>query len=313
MVTAGRHTFLFQFQLPAGQLVTSFTGKYGRVQYQLTAVLERPSMPACSIHRELRVTSRIDVNSPSLLTPVEQSKEQMIGCLFLTSGPISLSAKIGRKGYCNGEAIPIYAEIENGSSRLVVPKAAIYQTQTFRVCGKTKAHRQMLASVRGNHIASGSTETWNGKTLKIPPVTPTIMDCRIIHVEYALAVYIHIPGAQKLMVELPLVIGTVPFNAFMYRNTSVARHFTLDMSWLALGLPDQPEAPPNYSAIVSEGDLSWSAPSLTEQDDLAEGLHFPPLDAMQQFRFQPPPLYSEVDEHPNQSAEERTASFTQEG
>ncbi|XP_075063803.1 arrestin domain-containing protein 4 isoform X2 [Mixophyes fleayi] len=241
MFTAGRHKFLFNFRLPAGQLVTSFTGKYGKVQYQLSAVLERPSVPAHSVHRELRVTSRIDVNSPSLLTPVERSKEQMVGCYFLTSGPISLSAKIGRKGYCNGEAIPIYAEIENGSSRLIVPKAAIYQTQTFIVRGKTKTHRQMLASVRGNHIASGSTETWNGKTLKIPPVTPTITDCHIIHVEYSLAVYIHIPGAQKLVVDLPLVIGTVPFTSFMYSNSIVARQFTLDMSWLALALPEQPE------------------------------------------------------------------------
>ncbi|XP_068128559.1 arrestin domain-containing protein 4 [Hyperolius riggenbachi] len=306
---AGKHKLQFTFQLPAGPLVTTFTGRYGKVQYQILTVLERPSVPDLSVRRELRVTSRVDVNSPSLLTPVERSKELTVGCWFFTSGPISLSAKIGRKGYCNGEVIPIYAEIENGSSRLIVPKAAIYQTQSFIVHGKMKTHRQMLASVRGNHIASGSTETWNGKMLKIPSVTPTILDCHIIRVEYFLAVYIHIPGAHKLVVELPLVIGTVPFNGFTYRNASVASQFTVDMSWLALALPEQPEAPPNYADIVSEEDLSWSAPSVTEQTELTEGLHFPPFDVIQEFRFQPPPLYSEIDPHPD-NIREGTPLFT---
>ncbi|XP_056427821.1 arrestin domain-containing protein 4 [Hyla sarda] len=310
LFTAGSHNLPFHFRLPDGPLVTSFSGRYGRVHYELTAVLERPLLPAYSVHRELRITNRIDVNSPPLLASVQRYKEKMVGCWLCTSGPISLSAKIGRKGYCNGEAIPIYAEIENGSSRLVVPKAAIFQIQSFIVDGKMKQHRQMLARVRGNHIASGSTETWNGKTLKIPPVTPTIVGCPIIHVEYVLAVYIHIPGAKKLMVELPLVIGTVPFNGFLYRNSSAANQFTVDMSWLALTLPEQPEAPPNYADIVSEEELSWTAPIATDQSDLIEGLNFPPFTVIQEFRFQPPPLYSEVDPHPNNdSTEQRTASF----
>ncbi|XP_044135370.1 arrestin domain-containing protein 4 isoform X1 [Bufo gargarizans] len=310
MFTAGNHKLPFHLQLPNGPLVTSFTGKYGRVQYRLTAVLERPLVPAYSVHRELRVNSRIDVNSPPLLTPVQLSKEKMVGCWLCTSGPISLNAKIGRKGYCNGEAIPIYAEIENGSSRLVVPKAAIFQVQRFFVHGKMKTYRQMLARVRGNHIASGSTEIWNGKMLKIPPITPTITDCPIIRVEYVLAVYIHIPGAKKLMVELPLVIGTVPFNGFLYRNLSSASQFTVDMSWLALTLPEQPEAPPNYADIVSEEELSWRSPIGINQSDLIEGSHVPPFTMIQEFRFQPPPLYSEVDPHPdNRTPEQRTASF----
>ncbi|XP_066448936.1 arrestin domain-containing protein 4 [Eleutherodactylus coqui] len=312
--TAGNHKLPFNFQLPNGPLVTSFNGKYGSVQYRLTSVLERPLLPAYIVHRELRVSSRIDVNSPSLLTPVQQSKEKTVGCWLCTSGPISLSARIGRKGYCNGEAIPIYAEIENGSSRLVVPKAAIFQIQSFIVHGKMKTHRQMLARVRGNHIASGSTETWNGKTLKIPPVTPTITDCHIIRVDYVLAVYIHIPGAKKLKVELPLVIGTVPFNGFWYRNSSATSQFTVDMSWLALTLPEQPEAPPNYADIVSEEELSWGAPIGTDQSDLVEGLHLPPFTVIQEFRFQPPPLYSEIDPHPaNHPTVQRTTPLIQEG
>ena len=79
---------------------------------------------------------------------------------------------------------------------MIVPKAAIFQTQTYLASGKTKTVRLMVANVRGNHIASGSTDTWNGKTLKIPPVTPSILDCCIIRVHYSLAVSAE-PGGRR--------------------------------------------------------------------------------------------------------------------
>lgn len=87
-----------------------------------------------------------------------------------------------------GESIQIFAEIENCSSRVVVPKAAIYQTQTFYAKGKVKEIKQLIANLRGDPLPSGKTDTWNGKMLKIPPVSPSILDCSIIRVEYSLMV-----------------------------------------------------------------------------------------------------------------------------
>ncbi|NXE50581.1 ARRD4 protein, partial [Casuarius casuarius] len=305
----GRHEFPFSFQLPQEPLVTSFTGKYGSIQYYVKAILERPAAPDQSVQTELQVVSHIDVNSPALLTPVLRSQEKMVGCWFFTSGPVSLSAKIERKGYCNGEAIPIYAEIENCSSRLIVPKAAIFQTQTYLASGKTKTFRQMVANVRGNHIASGSTDTWNGKTLKIPPVSPSILDCCIIRVEYSLAVYIHIPGAKKLMIEMPLVIGTIPCIGFSSRNSSITSQFSMDMSWLALTMPEHPEAPPNYADVVSEEEFSRHVPAYPPPIDCEEQLCCPVFAYIQEFRFQPPPLYSEIDPHPTDVEEIQPVSF----
>ncbi|NXC12168.1 ARRD4 protein, partial [Corythaeola cristata] len=305
----GRHEFPFSFQLPQEPLVTSFTGKYGSIQYYVKAVLERPAAPDQSVQTELHVISHIDISSPALLTPVLRSQEKMVGCWFFTSGPVSLSAKIERKGYCNGEAIPIYAEIENCSSRLIVPKAAIFQTQTYLASGKTKTFRQMVANVRGNHIASGSTDTWNGKTLKIPPVSPSILDCCIIRVEYSLAVYIHIPGAKKLMIEMPLVIGTIPCIGFSSRNSSITSQFSMDMSWLALTMPEHPEAPPNYADVVSEEEFSRHVPAYPPPIDCEEQLCCPVFAYIQEFRFQPPPLYSEIDPHPTDVEEIQPVSF----
>ncbi|KAF7475214.1 Hypothetical predicted protein [Marmota monax] len=308
LLQPGKHEFPFRFQLPSEPLVTSFTGKYGSIQYCVKAVLERPKVPDQSVKRELQVVSHVDVNTPALLTPVLKTQEKMVGCWFFTSGPVSLSAKIERKGYCNGEAIPIYAEIENCSSRLIVPKAAIFQTQTYLASGKTKTVRHMVANVRGNHIASGSTDTWNGKTLKIPPVTPSILDCCIIRVDYSLAVYIHIPGAKKLMLELPLVIGTIPYNGFGSRNPS-ASQFSMDMSWLTLTLPEQPEAPPNYADVVSEEEFSRHVPPYPQPPDCEGEVCYPMFACIQEFRFQPPPLYSEVDPHPSDVEDTQPVSF----
>ncbi|EFB20500.1 hypothetical protein PANDA_013462, partial [Ailuropoda melanoleuca] len=309
LLQPGKHEFPFSFQLPSEPLVTSFTGKYGSIQYCVRAVLERPKVPDQSVKRELQVISHIDVNTPALLTPVLKTQEKMVGCWFFTSGPVSLSAKIERKGYCNGEAIPIYAEIENCSSRLVVPKAAIFQTQTYLASGRTKTVRHMVANVRGNHIASGGTDTWNGKTLKIPPVTPSILDCCIIRVDYSLAVYIHIPGAKKLMLELPLVIGTIPYHGFGSRNSSVASQFSMDMSWLALTLPEQPEAPPNYADVVSEEEFSRHVPPYPQPPNCEGEACCPMFACIQEFRFQPPPLYSEVDPHPPDIEDTQPVAF----
>uniref|UniRef100_UPI00398F7B6E arrestin domain-containing protein 4-like n=1 Tax=Pristiophorus japonicus TaxID=55135 RepID=UPI00398F7B6E len=306
----GKHEFPFSFHLPQGPLVTSFNGKYGSVKYWVTAILERPGVPNQIVKREFSVISQIDVNAPNFLSSVSKSKEKTIGCWFLTSGPISLSAKIERSGFCNGESIPIYAEFENCSSRLIMPKAAIFQTQTYLANEKTKTFRQMIANVRGNHVASGSTESWNGKALKIPPVNPSILDCCIIRVEYSLAVYVHIPGSKRLMLELPIVIGTIPYNSFGSRTSSVSSQFSMDMSWLQLALPEQPEAPPNYADVVSEEDLARQFPSVPQADHLEHEFGSPIFAYIQEFRFQPPPVYSEVDPNPILAEEmQREVSF----
>ncbi|MEQ2205550.1 hypothetical protein XENOCAPTIV_002797 [Xenoophorus captivus] len=187
-------------------------------------------------------------------------------------------------GHERGESIQIFAEIENCSSRMVVPKAAIYQTQTFYAKGKIKEVKQLVANLRGESLSSGKTETWNGKMLKIPPVSPSILDCSIIRVEYSLMVYVDIPGAINLSLNLPLVIGTIPLHPFGSRTSSVSSQCSV--TWLTLGLPERPEAPPSYAEIVTEEQRQGrlDAPAAGEE------LGGPLLAYIHEFRFHPPPL-----------------------
>ncbi|NXF41983.1 ARRD3 protein, partial [Nyctibius bracteatus] len=240
-IHSGRHEYAFSFELPQIPLATSFEGRHGSVRYWVKAELHRPWLLPVKLKKEFTVFEHIDINTPLLLSPQAGTKEKTLCCWLCTSGPISLSAKIERKGYTPGESIQIFAEIENCSSRVVVPKAAIYQTQAFYAKGKMKEVKQLVANLRGESLSSGKTETWNGKQLKIPPVSPSILDCSIIRVEYSLMVYVDIPGAMDLFLNLPLVIGTIPLHPFGSRTSSVSSQGSMNVNWLGLTLPERPE------------------------------------------------------------------------
>ncbi|KAG7231782.1 hypothetical protein INR49_010387 [Caranx melampygus] len=166
---AGVHEFAFSFNLPQMALATSFEGKHGSVRYWVKAELHRPWLRPVKTKKEFIVFEHIDINTPLLLVG---TKEKTLCCWFCASGPISLSAKIERKGYTPGESIQIFAEVENCSSRVVVPKAALYQTQTFFAKGKGKQIQQLVSNLRGDPLPQGKSQSWEGKQLKIPRCPP---------------------------------------------------------------------------------------------------------------------------------------------
>ncbi|KAK1345119.1 hypothetical protein QTO34_013827 [Cnephaeus nilssonii] len=276
-IPSGRHEYAFSFELPQTPLATSFEGRHGSVRYWVKAELHRPWLLPVKLKKEFTVFEHIDINTPSLLI------------IFPSLG----------------ESIQIFAEVENCSSRMVVPKAAIYQTQAFYAKGKMKEVKQLVANLRGESLSSGKTETWNGKLLKIPPVSPSILDCSIIRVEYSLMVYVDIPGAMDLFLNLPLVIGTIPLHPFGSRTSSVSSQCSMNMNWLGLSLPERPEAPPSYAEVVTEEQRRNNLAPVNAYDDFERAFQGPLFAYIQEFRFLPPPLYSEIDPNPDPSADDR--------
>lgn len=281
---AGRHEFPFSFQLPP-TLVTSFEGKHGSVRYSLKAVLSRPWVPARRAKKVFTVIEPLDINTPALLAPQAGAREKVARSWYSNRGLVSLSAKIERKGYTPGEAIPIFAEIDNSSSKPVQPRAALVQTQTFGARGARKQKHVVVARLGGEAVAPGRRALWQGRALHIPPVGPSILGCRVLHVEYTLKVCVDIPGTSKLLLELPLVIGTIPLHPLCIRSAS------LTLGWEP-GTPlEWPEAPPEYSEVVAD-----DSPVFTpESQDLPLFFADPFLLYIQEFRYRPPPLYSEED------------------
>lgn len=67
--------------------------------------------------------------------------------MFIPDGQVSISARIDRKGYCQGEDISINAMFENTCSRIVVPKAAIVAKHLYVAEGRTKVGDTSCPSV----------------------------------------------------------------------------------------------------------------------------------------------------------------------
>ncbi|KAG8594348.1 hypothetical protein GDO81_001156 [Engystomops pustulosus] len=187
VLPAGRHEFPFTFQLPEN-LVTSFEGKHGCVRYWVKAKLHRPWSTVKKAKKEFTVIEPIDINTPDLLAPQAGTKEKIAHAWYCNLGQVSVTAKIDRKGYTPGEVIPIFAEIDNCTSRTITPKAAIIQSQTFIARGTLKQKKSVVATLNGDAVPAGKRETWHGRALKIPPLGPSIIQCRIIRVEYVLKV-----------------------------------------------------------------------------------------------------------------------------
>nr|XP_046254599.1 thioredoxin-interacting protein-like [Scatophagus argus] len=286
--------FRFGFELPAaGRLVSSYRGKFGYVRYYVRAVLDRPSQHALQCETEFEVEEPLDVNQPDLLAPAAATRQKKVTCMFIPDGQVSISAQIDRKGFCEGEEININAKFENTCSRIVVPKAAIIAKHSYMADGHTKVLRQKLSAVRGNHIISGMCDMWQGKTIRVPKLKPSLLGCDIIKVDYALMIYLHIPGSEKLTLELPLIIGTIPFSGVGSRTSSMSSQAGSLSSWSSF-----PSAPPSYSNIHRNLRVDGPRTPLlhdydgVENEDEEGGLFM----RAPELYYPPPPAYSEVDQ-----------------
>lgn len=130
---------------------------------------------------QVSVTAKIDrkgyTPGKSLNTPVNTT--------FVS---IKASTSVNEPSFPAGEVIPVFAEFDNSTSRSIMPKAFITQTQTFVARGTMKQKRSVVATLCGDLVSARSRETWHGRAIKIPPVGPSILQCRIIKVEYMLKV-----------------------------------------------------------------------------------------------------------------------------
>ncbi|CAK6970592.1 thioredoxin interacting protein a [Scomber scombrus] len=291
-----KYQYTFGFELPQqGQLVSSYKGKFGYVHYSVKAVMERPQQPPLECKKPFEVEEPLDVNTPDLLSPTGGMKEKKVTCMFIPDGQVSLNAKIDRRGFCEGEDICINAKFENTCSRIVVPKAAIIAKHIYQANGRTKVFRQKLSSVRGNHIISGMCDAWQGKSIRVPKIKPSMLSCNIIRVEYALMIYVHIPGSEKLILELPLVIGTAGLGS---RSNSVSSQegsvSNASQSWVSLRMPSEP---PSYSDIPRDCGLDQPLTPLLDDFDGDDSPIF-----MNAFPFPSPPPYTEAEEEFNGNA-----------
>ena len=139
-IAAGKHEFPFKFQLPSDiVLPRSYTydrptsgSPTGYIKYTLEASLLHSQNESYITRIDVPINEVVDINLPHLSSPCQMSKIKS-GCLFCCNfGPVGLSAKIDRGGYCPGDSIHISMEARNDSSRRITAVQAILkQKATF--------------------------------------------------------------------------------------------------------------------------------------------------------------------------------------
>jgi len=96
-----------------------------------------------------------------------------------------------------GEGLKVLAEVQNNSSRTIKPKYCLYEKHSFFARGKRKLHTHDLFKEEGEPIEPNSRKTVT-KVLPIPPsLTVSILNCRILKVEYRLRVSFRIESKDK--------------------------------------------------------------------------------------------------------------------
>ena len=222
-IAVGKHEFPFKFQLPPDQsLPTSFESQNGYIRYSLVARIDRTNIDQDHDFavKVITVGEVVDNNTAELASPRSNSNEKMLCCLCCTSGPISLSVKTDRDGYCPGESIAISTEVENYSNRRIngvratLKQKVVYDAKGDRLVdyrSDRRTNNKVIQQIESPGIQSNGSFNWSNELLPIPATVPTINNCRILNLSYILTVTLDIPWAIDLSVEMPITIVSVPF------------------------------------------------------------------------------------------------------
>ena len=239
-LVANSYEFQFKFQLPSNLVLpTSFESHIGYIRYSLLARISRSRKSDHTTTRAITVNEIVDIHTAQLMAPLSSSNEKTLCCLCCTSGPISLSVKTDRGGYCPGESIAISTEAENHSNRRITSvRATLKQVVVYYAEGRTNVQNTVIQRIRGHGIEPGSTSNWSNELLPIPATVPSISSCRILNLSYLLTVTLGIPHALDLHVAIPIIIGNVQFRG--EQSTAVGYPVSQNLP----SAPTDPDPPP---------------------------------------------------------------------
>ncbi|XP_077050364.1 arrestin domain-containing protein 3-like [Siphateles boraxobius] len=204
VVAPGHHVYPFTFQLPLQHFPPTFKSVIGKIAYTLETKLSRSMRVSSKAKAEFHYVSSHVVSSPELMVPQYGSKEKKIK--FFSSGNVSMDISTEKMGYHLGEGMKVLTEVQNNSSRAIKPKYRLYEKHSFFAKGRRKLHKHDLFKEEGETIEPNSKNTVT-KVLTIPPsLTISILNCKVINVEYRLRVYLDVPYASDPEIKFPIVL-----------------------------------------------------------------------------------------------------------
>ncbi|XP_037786438.1 arrestin domain-containing protein 17-like [Penaeus monodon] len=213
---AGVHEFPFAFSLPPN-LPPSFHADKGFICYVAVATLDRPAAANIVYKAGFSLHSILDLNMDSLAASnVSSSKAKNLCCFCCQTGPITLAARIPRRGYVPGEKILVSAEADNVSARNTRrTRLLLLQVITYIMPNGVKefVEERVLKEIVRGIIPPGESDLWEEVAITVPPLVPANvhLTCRLLHVDYRIDMILEPPlPSGDLRVSLPILIGSVP-------------------------------------------------------------------------------------------------------
>ena len=215
----GPGTFDLPFQLVIpNTCLGSFKSRYGSISYVLHAHIKTGSLlyGDHKIEVPVTLTKITDINLPHLMMPEQISKQKTVGFNFFGS-KINFAVSLSRTGFCIGHNLPVILTVVNGSSRQIKMRVSIRRFCIYHARGHIKIEIEKLVTTVSPNIIAQSQYTWNVEDLTVPMVNPSFSEgSHIIQMQYVLKVTAVIPWAFNSSVKIPITLGNVPLNNYMY-------------------------------------------------------------------------------------------------
>ncbi|CAC5399455.1 unnamed protein product [Mytilus coruscus] len=220
---SGSHYFPFEFTLPQ-KAPSSFKGKHGRLRYFARMTICTPGGPHPTRTSKFAVIGCLDLNNePDAAYPVENDTFETVGSFCCIAGTVTASIRLEKKGFALRDAIPVYAEIKNLSTRRIShTHVSLIQNVTYYSYRGRFSESTTLVAVRKGSIVPRGKQTWQRELISIPTAPPShLRGCKIIDVQYSIELCIKPSGfARKVKLPVDILIGTVPLSDTTIKKSS---------------------------------------------------------------------------------------------
>lgn len=207
---AGTYEYAFAFQIPLGELPSSFQSNTGYIRYWLKAKVVRNWAP------DIKTVVNFAMYNPPIydpnVRPIEVSRQKELCCGCCASEPITVQVILNKTGFQFGECVLISANFINPTDREMTPKVKLMTRITYSARGAQKVEEVSLVKMTDQPLTEDTNLVWKDKAFLIPETVNSIINCENIRLEHFLKVTLDIPGSINVNIEYPIIIGLPALN-----------------------------------------------------------------------------------------------------